>query len=318
MSRISDALLAPPLLSPSESELVRVDPETEEEGQALSSPPLHPSIFEVAREEAGPLKIPPALKHYLLTVLELHNKLEESVHRHLDLLGEQNRTHTAEMKQLSEQLAEAMKQFALEVESRNTWDSATNVFQYLLSGTALIIGMSLLNVPDARLAGQLLIASGAIQLANRVGNDLGLWVAIGKWASKSCETQKTIAQAIDIGLSILSLGLGAAGGIIAYRTGAFDLAAQANKDTIAEKLQQIFTIGGTVGSVATRLGSAVFDRKSNYTSASIRELEGRHFHTRQAFKRDANDTKQTAEMIAVLIKHLKSALAAADAHAGEL
>jgi hypothetical protein len=303
---------------PSALEALRADPEAGGEKETLP-PSTHPSIFEIAKEESPqPLQIPPKLKHFLLTVLELHNKIEESVHQHLDLLAEQNQRHTAELQKLSEELARAMKEFALEIESRNQWDSATNVFQYLISGAALIVGISLLNVPDAKLAGQLLIASGAVQLASRVGSDLGLWVAIGKWASKACETQKNIAQAIDIGLSIVSLGLGAVGGIIAYRTGAFDLAARANKDTILEKLQQIFSIGAGIGVAATRLGSAVVERKSNYTAARIKELEGAHFQTRQSFKQDTNQAKHSAEMIASLIKNLKSALAAADAHAGEI
>ena len=105
-------------------------------------------------------------------------------------------------------------------------------------------------------------------------SDTGGWKAVASWFTKSEELQVKWARRIDVGLFFVSVGLGIAGGIWAYKVGALGAAAAG---TTASKIEKIGTGLGLVGTIvqgSSRIGEATIDRKVGNLTMKIKEEEG--------------------------------------------
>ena len=118
------------------------------------------------------------------------------------------------------------------------------------------------------------VASGGLALVNGILSDTGAWTAIAAWFFKSEEIQLKFARWIDKGLFFVSVGLGIAGGIWAYKVGALSAAAAG---TTVSKIKNITTGVGFVGTViqgSSRIAEATIDRKVGNINMKMKEVEG--------------------------------------------
>ncbi len=232
-------------------------------------------------------------KSYLLDIIDLHNEAEEITTAIIDHTSEQIRSDMALLDKFSNERAAALEQHAREIAARETWGVWATIAQYITTAASVVLGIGLLSNPATATAGGFLIASGGLGLGNRVLNDLGVWNVIPTYFTESVETQQKVARWIDTGMYFLSVGLGLAGGIMAYQAGAF---ATASKDEIAQKVGQIMGIAGTVMGAATRFGGALADRRALRLQADLKLIDAKNFSLRQEVNDQTADIKKAIEM----------------------
>lgn len=179
----------------------------------------------------------------------------------------------ANLDRLNVEKEEALQKVAKEVQSKNTWSVFSTVAQYIVSASVLVLGAACLASGVGTAPGALLIASGALGLANRIMHDTGGWEAVVSWFTKSEELQHKIARNIEMGMFFLSLGLGLAGGIWAHAAGAFSTAMEAGRQSMMAKIGQSVGLAGGFMGAGSRIGGAIKERNIAHLQARIREIE---------------------------------------------
>jgi cob(I)alamin adenosyltransferase len=275
-----------------------------------SASSIAPASTKPVSEPLKPKLSPP--RHFMLGVIDLHNALEGVTQQCIDQMGEQMRADLKELEHLSEERAAALEQHAREVASQQTWGVWVTIGQYLASAASLILGIGLISTQVGATAGYFLIASGGLGLANRVMNDVGAWSAVAKYFVKSQEMQQKVAQWIDIGVFFLSVGLGLAGGVMAWQSGAFAL----TRDEVVTKTGQIVALAGTVLGIGARFGQSLAERRAFQLQAQLKKIEGKQFSLRQDLSQCTSDARKTIEMTESASKETVRLIQSSEVHIG--
>jgi hypothetical protein len=270
--------------------------ETEE-----SLPPLRP-------------KLVPPMKGYMLDIIELQNEFEEITSQYIDMASETIHTQIDQLQAISKERADALQKHAAEVATQQTWGVWATVAQYITTTASVILGISLISTGVGATAGYFLVASGGLGLVNRVANDLGAWNYLASCFADSFEDQQKIARWIDLGIFITSLSLGVAGGVIAYKVGAFALAAAASGQEISGKVTQIVGLAGSILGMGARVGESLAARKSLNLQADIQLIDARSFNTRRDLDESSLDTKKTIETAASIAEEVRRAVLSSEIH----
>ena len=174
--------------------------------------------------------------------------------------------------------------------------------------------LCLILVTSIKAAGNLLLVSAGLGLANTAANDLGIWKKAAAYFSKSEEMQKKIASQIDFAMTYLSIGLAIIGGFEAYRLGAFEAARQAGKDAFTLKLKQALWWLSTVFHTTTHLGKHFTERQTLLASVDMEALETKVFLLREQLKSKDSQTQQTLKMAQIITEETSRILASAEVY----
>ncbi|MES2274029.1 MAG: hypothetical protein V4487_07545 [Chlamydiota bacterium] len=241
-------------------------------------------------------ELEPPKKHYMIDLLKAHQETERLTHKQSKLFETQVNLDTAELEKLSLEKEEALKKAAQEAATRDTWGVFATVAQYIAHAATIIVGIACIATGVGTAAGALLIASGGLGLLNRVMHDTHGWQAVVSWFTKSQELQIKIANQIEMGAFFLSLGLGLAGGIWAYKAGAFAAAAaDVGKQGLIAKIGQVVTVGSTVMGAGSRFGGSVSERRLAHHHARIKEIETQMTTNHQTIYQNSSDVEKMLE-----------------------
>lgn len=206
--------------------------------------------------------------HYMYKVLHAQAQVEESTARSSQLFDAQMKRDLAEMDRLSLEKEEELKKQAEAAATRDTWETLSNIGQYIAGAGAIALGTALGGIP-----GFLLVAGGVAGVGSRVIKDTNLLQVAVNWYTKSEELQKTITQRIEMGLFFLQMGLGLAGGYSAWTTGAF-AATNLSALDVSQKFSGAISGASSAMTISGKVGSNFYDKQVNDHRALATELNG--------------------------------------------
>jgi len=213
-----------------------------------------------------PVLSPPS-QHMLAPLLDSLIDEEEFAKKEATFFEGSASKNVAKIEQINIEMFEALTKEAANNESRSTWDTFASVSQYISS-----IGTIALGAATGGATAPFLIASGVLGLTIGVIHDTSLLDSAVSWYTKSEELQKKISNNIHTGAFCLQLGLGLAGGISAWRSGAL-AAAQVNSNSIKAQAASILTGSSMIASAGAHVGASYYEWKLAYLSKDIRNLE---------------------------------------------
>lgn len=167
----------------------------------------------------------------------------------------------AEYEAIQAEQQKAIEEEAKLAKSKSTWNAVSVVSQYITS-----VGTILLGAGAGGLVGGLLIASGVIGIGMGIAHDTNLLQPAISWYTKSEELQEKISQRIYLGAFILQMGLGLAGGAIAWKTGAL-AAAQISQDGIMSTI----TVASSVSAAGAQVCKAYYEKKRKIAEKQIKD-----------------------------------------------
>lgn len=246
----------------------------------------------------------PALErpHYMYNVLRAHAKTEESTTRASKLFDEQIKKDMAEMERLSAEKEEALKHEAEAAASRDTWETLSNISQYIAGAGAIALGTALGGVP-----GYLLVAGGVAGIGSRVIHDTNLLQAAVAWYTKSGELQKKLTNRIEMGLFFLQMGLGLAGGYSAWTAGAF-AASNASILGVTDKLSGAISAASSAFSISSNIGKAIYDKRVLDYKAKTTELNAELSAQNQQIAQDTGQISRQLQEGEQLVEQLHKAV----------
>ncbi len=267
---------------------------------ARTAAPQSRPVLEKPRCQSGAPNIMYAL------INDVHKKSEEQAEVSVKLLGEQIKQDMADIEHLAAERQKALEEHAKDIKKRNTWGILGTVAQYVLSAATIALGIACVSTGVGAGPGALLIASGGLGLFNRVMNDTGAWKAVAAWFTKSEELQRKIAQGIDMGMFFLSLGLGIAGGVWAFKAGAFAAAGALDADAKLNHIAAGIATAAGGAEAAFKIGGAAVDNRIAKTDAKMKESDGQSnldYEEVNENTRQAEKVIRSTEQIGSVLQH---------------
>lgn len=240
--------------------------------------------------------------HYMYKVLHAQAEVEESTARSSQLFDAQMKKDLQEMDRLSLEKHEALKKQAEAAATRDTWETFSNIGQYIAGAGAVALGSALGGIP-----GYLLVAGGVAGIGNRVIKDTNLLQTAVAWYTKSEELQKTLTQRIEMGLFFLQMGLGLAGGYSAWTTGAF-AATNLSALDVSQKLSGMFSAASSAMAVTGRVGSSIYDKQVNDHHALATELNAQITAQGHQISQDTGEITRRLQEDEQIVEDLRKAI----------
>ena len=264
------------------------------------------------RETPAPLLRPKiAQPHFMYGMLRTHAELERVADKQTRLFETQVTNDMAEIERLETDKVEKLRKNAEENQKKATWGVLTSVAQYVASGAAIGLGIAVVASGVAAPAGACLIASGVVGIAGRILHDTGSYKAIAAWFTKSDELQKKIALQIEMGMFLVSFGLGLFGGGWAY--GAHALSSASAATTVGKVAAGIGT-AASVGAGATRFGMSFSEKKIAYIRSDLQNIDSETNQLYQNIYQNCRDVQNLADTAADIGDELKQAISASVVH----
>ncbi len=246
-------------------------------------------------------------RHYMIDLLEMHLGVEEVVAKEVTLFRCQSKIDLADIERLEKEKEELFRKHAFDAASRNNWGVLGTVAQYLAAGTSIAVGASLLS--NAPWAGTLLMVSGVAGLGNRVMHETDGWEALASWFTKSVEYQKKVAQICAMSCLSIELGVGLAGGAMAYSVGAFSFAA-ANRKAIADTTAVSIKVASQGLGASSQLGKSFTEQRMSVLQGRMRIVDALAEQTRMEMSHHAGDTRNMIETAQAIGQEMHKAIAA--------
>lgn len=246
--------------------------------------------------------------HYMLDLLYLHQKVEDTVAKELIVFKAQSKTDVAEIERLQKAKDEALQKYAADAASRNNWTVLGNIAQYLVAGTSIAVGITLGGW------GTMLVASGVAGLGYRVIRDTVGWESVAAWLSKSVETQKKLVHQIEMGFLTVELGTGLAGGVGACWAGSFSVIAKASRLDNARKLVGGLQGVGSMVKTTSQLGRAFVDKRVNDVQAEIRVLDAHAERIRTEMRQEIAHARNMIDTAQAVGRNMQEAISASEIH----
>lgn len=240
----------------------------------------------------------PELAHpnYMREVLSVQPAVENTLRRQLDLFRGDSAQGTKSLEELQEAKETALRNYAEEIATKNSWSVLSKVSQYIASSSTIFMGVTI-----GGWAGVALIASGGLGLGNRAVHDTVGWQAVTGWFTKNQEIQKSLAQKIEMGSFYLSLGLGLAGGMWAYKTGALALRQGSSIYAVAaSKIGKVIGTATTISGTAANFGESYASKKVENLRADLKVIEADITKKNQNMSdlcREVSDVLDTTETV---------------------
>lgn len=272
----------------------------------------HSSIGPVDKEVAIPQHRPSlsAPKNIMCSLLAMHNETERLTARNAAQFELDVNRSMADIERLSAEKDEAIKNEAEAIKSRATWSALSTIAEYITGVAAIILGTAVYAV--AAIPGALIIAAGAIGTANRVLHDTHILHAIVEWATKSAELQKKITNFVETSAFFLQMGLGLAGGIGAWKVGAFAAMNAASGTDVVQKIASVITPASSVIGSGAKVGTKFYEKRISDALAQMKELDcdmtsDNQYMTKETGKisRTIEETESQVEVIRKAIKNLE-------------
>lgn len=261
--------------------------------QGVSAPLLPPPIAPIPPGFSPLSSIAPATSNVMVALISTHQKTERLAARAALLFDAEATKTLAQLDKLAIEQAEELRKTAEAAASRKTWGTLSTVAQYVTGTGTVLLGVSLWQVPGGAVPGTALIASGVIGLGVRTLHDTQAIEAAVAFFTTSQELQQQIAHRIEMGAFFLEMGLGLAGGVGAWKSGALALA-QINGGVAEKTLSAIFTGTNQALSIGGRIGQSHHQKKLSESQARFKELDTQKFLQEQALQ---DETKQMTKMI---------------------
>lgn len=241
------------------------------------------------------LAAPPPRKNFMIGLIDAHRETERLIGQHTELFERQTQTDLAEAERLSQEKERLLQEAAQETAHGETWGVLGTVSQYILSSTTIVIGAACIATGAGTVPGALLIASGGLGLMDRVVKDAYGWENVAAWFTQSEELQIKIAERIETGIFLVSLGLGLAGAVGAYSSGALK-AAELGRHAIVKKVGTAIGIAGGAAAASAQLGGSIVQRRLAHMHAKKRELEAAETANHQTLSDSASDAEKMIEL----------------------
>lgn len=216
--------------------------------------------------------------------------------KQIEIFKDQAEQNQSDIQKLNTEREEALKKEAEAYQSRMTWGTLATVSQYVYAISSIVTGSPLL------------IGAGVIALTNRVLHDTPLLEIITSWITKSEESQRKITETIESGAFYLQLGLGLAGGLWAWQTGAFAAARAANLDTYIGKATTILGAASGVVNAGARVTSEYYKKKSADYEAKLKMISGNTTSDQQTLTQETDKVERMIESAQSLEEQIKSIL----------
>lgn len=150
------------------------------------------------------------------------------------------------IQEIATQNIQKLKESAARAADSHFWGILKKIATALLSAISIVIGVGLVATGGGAFVGGAMIASGVLSLANFALSETGAWDWVATQLSNGNEERrKMLSIALPAGVGILAGGIGIAGSIHGFLTGALQFAEQAA--TIAQSLLAIFNSVVTIG-----------------------------------------------------------------------
>jgi hypothetical protein len=231
----------------------------------------------------------------MIGLLQAHKETERLTAKNTRLFETDVNADLKNIEKLSIEKHEALKRAAEEIENRDTWDVLVNVAQYIGSASSIVLGIACIATGVGTAPGALLIASGGLGLLNRVMHDTHGWESVVAWFTESKELQTKIANKIEMGMFLLSLGLGLAGGIWAYSAGAFTAVAEGGRQTFMTKAGQAIALSGAFMGAGSKVGGSIVERRIAHLQARIREIDTQMTTNHQKTYQTSSDAEKMTD-----------------------
>jgi len=235
-------------------------------------------------------------QNYLCLILEMVGSMEELVSACADQLESETNKDLQELNKLQEEKAKAIEEYTKELDNKDSWGTLHMMARYLASTSSLAIGAWMLSTGVAGPAAYLLIAAGGLGLATSVATDMGAWKSLSAYLSQSEETQKHLAQSMEFAASLVPLGLGLMGTLIAA-----PLQAPTALSWMSAAL-----------SASSKLGNSLAQKKFEFVQAKIEGLGRQMFTVQQQQKSTSTQMKQTLEMAKMITEEAKRIVSSAE------
>ncbi len=272
----------------------------------------HSSIGPVDKEVAIP-QHRPALsspKHIMCSLLAMHNETERLTARNASQFELDVNRSMADIERLSAEKDEAIKTEAEAIKSRATWSALSTIAEYITGVAAIILGFAVYAV--AAIPGALIMTAGFVGTANRVAHDTHILHACVEWYTKSAELQKKITNFVETSAFFLQMGLGLAGGIGAWKVGAFAAMNAASGTDVVQKIASVITPASSLASAGTKIGIKFHEKRISDALAQLKELDcdmttDNQYLTKETGKisRTIEETESQVEVIRKAIKTLE-------------
>ena len=267
----------------------------------LSSLEEAPKLDVSTRSQLQPQLEEPRHVHYMYDIATLYLAVEELMRDYTVQLKEQVRVDSECLEHLSKEKIQKLQEHAREMATKQTWDTASFVFQYIASSASIVIGIGLVSTGAGAVAGGFMIAAGALGLTTRIMTDVGGWAAIAKYFTKSQEMQQKYALWIDLTASGVSLAISVTSVVSAYQAGALAL----NATNLAEKIARAISLSTTVAGAGTQIGSAHSKMKGAYLFADLKDIQEKNFLACQHLKRSSLEFTENNEAMQALTQQVK-------------
>lgn len=261
----------------------------------------HSSIDVVAPKYAPTLHSPK--QNIMLRVIEAHRETEDLTERKTKNFELDSVTALAEIDRLSLEREEAFRKELDAAKSRDSWSTLSVVAQYVTSVGSVALGVAVGGIP-----GILLGAGGLAGGAVRLLHDTHLMGPTVEWLTKSKELQTSIQQHIDTAANCLQMGLGIAGGITAWRAGAFAAIQAAHTLDYLTNTSSILSTAGAVMNGGSRLGAAYYNKRIADVNATTRKIELGLFEQRQELTYRTKEIGEVLETDESLVEQIRKAI----------
>lgn len=248
-------------------------------------------------------------KHYMYGLLRAHKDLEAIADKQTRVFETQVKHDLAEIDRLEAEKLEKLRKHSEAVKSEKTWGVLSTVAQYLMAGTAIVLGAAVLAA--APWAGGLMLASGALALGGRVMHDKGTFQAIAACFTKSAELQKKIATGIEMGMLFLSLGFGLGGGAWAHSLGVLSAA---NNAANIQKVAVGIGLGASLGKGTGDLGIAFTNKRKSHLEADLQITETKRNELYQNMSQYAKDVQKFVDSTGDIGDEIKQAISVSTVH----
>lgn len=248
---------------------------------------IRPTEKETPIPQHRPSLAAPNIMHALIAT---YNKTESLLNKRAQIFDVEVSKAMADIDKLSTEKQEALEKEVEAVKARETWSTLSNIAQYIMSIGTITLGFALGGIP-----GLCLGLAGGVGITNRVAHDTNLLQAGVEWYTKSNELQRKITQTIEMGAFFLQMGLGLAGGILAWQSGALS-AAQVNGAVVQKKVESVLAGAGGVVSATSRVGMSYYDKKMAYLQAHMRDLDTQTVLDHQTLYHDSVQMSKMIEL----------------------
>lgn len=235
----------------------------------------------------------PILASPMYEIINTHRETERLTAKSARLFETDTTRTLQEIDELSTERAAELRKEAEAAKARGSWSTLSTIAEYIAGIGFLLLGTALTATPAGFVSGVSLIASSVIGLGIKTLHDTHLLHSAIELFTKSEELQKKIAQKIEMGAFFLQMGLGLAGGIGAWKTGAL-AAARINGSITYQTISSAMTGANQALSITGRIGSTHYQKKMAYSQARLQEIETTKVITEQELQQE---TKQLVKMI---------------------